>query len=129
MSQTYQLGDLQYAIMRVLWDQKEATAAQVHRALLDERGLAPTTIATMLNKLEKKGVVTHRAEGRQYVYRALVVERDIRRSMVSELVERVFEGDAAALVNHLIEERDIDPVELETLKALINAREVAGDGK
>ena len=128
MSQTYQLGDLQYAIMRVLWDQKEATAAQVHQALLDERGLAPTTIATMLNKLEKKGVITHRAEGRQYVYRALVAERDVRRSMVSELVERVFEGDAAALVNHLIEERDIDPEELETLKALIHAREEAGDG-
>ena len=122
MSRTYQLGDLQYAIMRVLWDQKEATAAEVHQALLDERGLAPTTIATMLNKLEKKGVVTHRSEGRQYIYRAVVAERDVRRSMVSELVERAFQGDAAALVNHLLEERDIDPEELETLKALISAR-------
>ena len=57
------LGDLQHAIMAVLWERGEATAARVHEALREERGLAPTTIATMLRKMEDKGVVAHRAEG------------------------------------------------------------------
>ena len=61
------LGDLQHAIMRILWSAGEATSAQVHAALLVERGLAPTTIATMLRKMEQKGVVTHRAVGRQFI--------------------------------------------------------------
>ena len=57
------LGDLQHAIMGVLWERGEATTAEVHEALREERGLAPTTIATMLRKMEDKGVVAHRAAG------------------------------------------------------------------
>jgi predicted transcriptional regulator len=129
LSKIYQLGDLQYAIMRVLWARKEATAAEVHTQLYPERGLAPTTIATMLSKMEKKGVVKHRAEGRQFIYSAAVTENDVRRSMVGELLDRVFQGDAAELVNHLLEERDIDTDELERLKKLIEERagEEGGD--
>ncbi|MFH2000846.1 MAG: BlaI/MecI/CopY family transcriptional regulator [Planctomycetota bacterium] len=122
MSRIFQLGDLQYAIMRVLWMSHEASAAEVHEALYPERGLAPTTIATMLSKMEKKGVVAHRAEGRQYIYRAAVAEQDVRNSMVGELLDRVFQGDAKALVNHLLNERDIEAGELEELKTLIEER-------
>jgi len=61
------LGELQHAIMTVLWERGEATTGDVHEALRAERGLAFTTIATMLRKMEDKGVVTHRAEGRQFV--------------------------------------------------------------
>jgi len=110
------LGDLQYAIMKVLWDREEASAAAVHEALDEERGLAPTTIATMLRKMEDKGVVTHKTEGRQFLYRATVTEKQVRRSMVSELVSRLFAGDARELVAHLVTEREIDPVELEELR-------------
>src|SRR5262245_39253747 len=121
--ESIQLGDLQLAIMRVLWERKEATVADVHGALQDERGLAPTTIATMLAKLEKKGVVSHEIEGRRFIYRPLIRERDVHRSMVKDLVERVFRGDASALVNHLLSERDIAEDELTKLKALVVAKE------
>jgi predicted transcriptional regulator len=73
----------------------------------------------MLSKMEKKGIITHRTEGRQYVYRPIVKEQDVRRSMVSELIERVFQGDAAALVNHLLTEKEIDEEELVDLKRMI----------
>ena len=114
-----QLGDLQLAIMRVLWERSEASAAEVHRALWDERGLAPTTIATMLVKMEKKGVVTHRTEGRRYLYRPTVSEAEITRSMVGQLAQRLFEGDVHALVSHLLSEHEIESGELEELKTLI----------
>lgn len=116
---TKQLGDLQLAIMRVLWKQGECSAAEVHRALWDERGLAPTTIATMLVKMEKKGVVTHRAEGRRYLYEPTVSEAEVTRSMVGQLAERLFQGDVHALVNHLLAEHEIDSEELAELKATI----------
>ncbi len=110
------LGDLQHAIMAVLWTRGEATTAEVHEALRQERGLAFTTIATMLRKMEDKGVVTHRADGRQFVYRPTVSEDQVRRSMVGELVERLFGGDPRALVAHLVSENEIDPGELAALK-------------
>ena len=120
------LGDLQHAIMAVLWERGEATAAEVHEALREERGLAPTTIATMLHKMEDKGVVAHRAEGRQFVYRPTVSEDLVRRSMVGELVERLFGGDPKALVAHLVSEHEIAPGELGELRRRVGARGGAG---
>lgn len=121
MPELRQLGDLQLAILRVLWEQREASAADVHEALHPERGLAPTTIATMLAKLEKKGLIAHRSEGRQFIYRAKVGEDEVQRSLVADLVDRVFLGDPSALVNHLIDAGEIDVRELEKLKQRIAA--------
>ena len=70
----------------------------------------------MLKKMEDKGVVAHRAEGRQFVYRATVASDAVHRSMVGELVDRLFAGDAKALVSHLLEEGDIAPQELDELR-------------
>jgi BlaI family penicillinase repressor len=114
-----QLGDLQLAIMRVLWDREEATAAEVHEALAAERGLAPTTIATMLTKLEKKGVVTHRVDGRRFVYRPEVSEQAVRRSMLGTLTSRLFGGEVTALVAHLLAEHPIDRNELAEIEELL----------
>jgi predicted transcriptional regulator len=116
------LGDLQLAIMRELWRRGEATVAEICAALREERGLALTTIATMLRKMEQKGIVTHRAEGRVYVYVPTVGERDVHVSMVGDLVSRLFGGDALALVNHLVDEGEIDRAELAELQRLIADR-------
>ena len=115
------LGELQLAIMRVLWDKREATAADVHQAL-DERGLAPTTIATMLVKMEKKGVVRHYVNGRKFVYQPSVTEPQVRRSMVGELERRLFGGDTLAFVSHLLSEHEIDARELTEIKKLLQTR-------
>lgn len=124
MSTSHQLGPLQLAIMRVLWRRGESTVAAVHEDLINEvEPRALTTIATMLAKMEKKGVVAHHSEGRQFVYHATVSEPEVQRSMVGELMENLFAGDAAALVNHLLVEREFEPSELERLKRLIAATE------
>lgn len=128
MTRSHHLGELQLAIMRVLWQQGEATVAQVHEALHGERSRALTTIATMLTKMEKKGVVAHRLEGRQFVYRPTVSEVAVQRSMVSELTAQLFEGDATALVNHLLSEREVDAAELGALLEKIERREAREEG-
>ena len=117
------LGELQHAIMQVLWARDEATVAEVHEALFDERGLAPTTIATMLRKMEDKGVVAHRVEDRHFVYQATVSEDAVRSTMVSELLDRLFAGDPAALVSHLVADHDIDEAEIERLRTLLERAE------
>ncbi len=123
MSATYELTNLQIALMRALWTRGEATVAEVQEALRAERDLAQTTVATLLSRLEKKGVVAHRAEGRQYVYRALVPESEVRRSMLSEMTEHLFGGDVPALVSQLLGAREVEPDELARLKAMIEEKE------
>lgn len=122
-SESHHLGDLQLAIMRILWSRGESSVADVHEALESERGLALTTIATMLAKMEKKGVVDHRTEGRRFIYHPTVSEGQVRRSMVSDLTSQLFRGDVFALVNHLLSEHEIDSRELDQLRGLIAARE------
>ena len=119
MSRPRQLSDLQLAILRVLWAEDEATVARVQEALSEERDLALTTVATLLSRLEVRGVVTRRTEGRQFVYRAAVAEAEVRRSMVSALMDRLFAGDPAALVHHLIDEGRIDADELARLERML----------
>ena len=101
------LGDLQHAIMTVLWGGPRRRRPRFTRPCVAREPWAFTTIATMLRKMEDKGVVAHRAEGRQFVYRPTVTEDQVRRSMVGELVERLFSGDPKALVAHLVSEHEI----------------------
>ncbi len=105
--------------MRILWDRAEATVLEVQNRLRPDRDLAQTTIATLLTRLEKRGVVEHRLEGRQFVYRPLITEQDVRRSMVSELTALLFDGSPEALMTHLLRSREMDPGDLDRVKRMI----------
>lgn len=105
--------------MRILWDRAEATVLEVQTRLRPERDLAQTTIATLLSRLEKRGVIEHRLEGRQFVYRPLVTEQEVRRSMVSELTTLLFDGSSAALMTHLLRTREMNPGDLDRVKRMI----------
>ena len=109
------LGDLQLAILRTLWDLGEAPVSAVHEALAD-RQLALTTIATMLRKMEEKGLVGHSELGRQFVYRAKVAPEQVQKNLVGDLVTKLFDGDPLALVNHLLRAGEIELGELDDLR-------------
>lgn len=113
----------QLAIMRVLWDCGEATVAQVQQTLDLERPLAYSTVATVMSRMEQKGLLTHRAEGRVFHYRPAVTEDGIGTSMVGELVERIFGGSPADLVSHLLESKQVDATELDRIKQLVHQHE------
>ncbi|MBK6420672.1 MAG: BlaI/MecI/CopY family transcriptional regulator [Gemmatimonadetes bacterium] len=127
MSDIHQLTELQIAILRVLWERGQATVADICEALRPERGLALTTVATLLSRLEKRGVVAHETRARQYVYHPLVTEADVRHSMVRELTEQLFDGNVAALVSHLLSEREISPGDLDRVRAMLEQAQ-AGKG-
>ena len=112
------LGELQLAILRALWQQGEASVAEVHDTLRDRR-LALTTIATMLRKMEEKGLVAHRENGRQFLYRSKVDPDLVQKNLVGELVTRLFDGDPLALVNHLLRAGEIELSELDELRRTV----------
>jgi predicted transcriptional regulator len=118
-----QLTPLQLDLMRVLWARGEASAQEVHAALAEDRGLAPTTVATLLRRLEKRGLVAHRTEGRQFLFRARIDEDEARGAMVAELAERLFDGDAAQLVHHLLSKNQLRPGDLARVRKLIDEHE------
>ena len=117
------LSELQMDIMRILWKTGEAGVSAVHEALQGARDLAPTTVATLLTRLEKRGLITHRTEGRQYLYSANISEGEVRKSMVGDLIKRLFHGDSSALVSHLVKSSQISHDDLDLIKEMIESAE------
>ena len=123
MPDRHQLTELQLAILRILWERGEATVQDIWEALHPERGLAQTTVATMLSRLERRAVVTRQAQARQYHYKAAVTEEEVQHSMVGELTERLFDGDVTALMQHLLSGSDVSPGDLAKIRAMIERAE------
>jgi BlaI family penicillinase repressor len=116
------LSELQLALMRVLWARGEASTADVVEALRAERPLAHTTVATLLTRLEKRGLLSTRRDGRTLLYSATVSEPEVQRSMVSGLLSNLFEGKASALLSHLLHESEIGDDDLAQMRALLKGK-------
>lgn len=119
MPDRHELTDLQTAVLRLLWDQGELTVTQIWEALYAERKLAQTTVATIVARLQRRGILARRTRDRQFVYHALITEADVQHSMVSELTERLFAGDVTALVSHLLSAGDMTPGDLARVRKMI----------
>src|SRR4029450_2807323 len=112
------LTALQLTVMQVLWSRDEASVTDLQRAMTGRR-LALTTVATMLVRLEQRGLVSHRAEGRQYVYRSRVSPAGGRKTVTRELLRNLFDGDVAAFVSHLLDARKLTREEVADLQRLV----------
>ena len=108
--------------MKILWTKGAATVAEVHQQLQTGKELAYTTVATMLRKMEARGLVKHRPEGRSFIYRAAVPEEAVTRGMADHLVDRLFEGSLTDVVSHLLSTREVSRDELVQLEELIAQR-------
>jgi predicted transcriptional regulator len=116
------LTPLQLAVMQVLWASDEASVSEVQKGMTGKR-LALTTVATLLTRLEQRGLLAHRVEGRQYIYRARVTPVDVRQSVTRDLLGSLFHGDVTAFVTQLLDARDLTREEIADLKRLIKSKE------
>ena len=114
-------GEMEVA--HVLWSLTSATVRQVHEAFPAERAIDFTTVQTYLRRLEAKGYVRGRLEGRTRVYTAKVKPRVVIRETIDELVDRLFGGETLPLVRHLIQERGITGDDVAELRTLLDQLE------
>jgi len=107
--------------MQVLWSRDEASVTDVQHAMTGRR-LALTTVATILVRLEQRGLVSHRAEGRQYIYRSRGSPADVRETVTRELLRDLFDGDVAAFVSQLLDARKLTREEVADLQRLVRTK-------
>jgi BlaI family penicillinase repressor len=109
-------------IMKVVWTAGASTVRGVYEALLERRKIAYTTVMTMMNILEQKGYLKKTQKDRAYVYQATRPQKQVIRGMVREFVDRVFNGSAAPLLLHLVEDRGLSEEELEQIRKMIKEK-------
>jgi predicted transcriptional regulator len=106
--------------MQVLWDQGPATVAEVRERLAAP--LAYTTVLTVLRKLEAKGYVARDEVGRAHRYRP-AVDRDVARtSALRALARKLFNGSAAVLLTHAVQDHALSEADLARIRRLIDAQ-------
>jgi BlaI family penicillinase repressor len=103
-------------ILKVLWEHGPCSVRQVYERLAPEKDLHYNTVQTLLRIMEeKKGLVTHQAEGRTFVYSP----RYSRDDSAVRFLDRVFDGAADQLVQSLLRSERIPPEELERMYRMI----------
>ncbi len=119
-SRSATLTEAELRIMNVLWDRGSATVHEVLQALPVQPALAYNSILTIIRILEKKGYVKHEKDKRAHVYTASVDRKDASRFEVRHLVSRFFGNSDELLVLNILEEKSIDPDELQRLRELMD---------
>lgn len=115
--------ELELEILKVLWQQGEATVREVRMALADFRDLAHTSVMTMMTIMTEKGYLKRVKKGNKYLYKPCVSEKGTGLGMLEDIVQRVFHGSTMAAVVNLLEAGDVDKGELAELRKLIKKKE------
>ena len=116
------LSKLENELMQVLWRDGPASAEQIREALAPRHVLQDSTIRTVLRRLQEKGYVTHKQEGRAFVYRGLEKPQNVAARAVRQILDRFCDGSLEQLLVGLVEDEVVDQAELEELARKIGKR-------
>ena len=109
------LSALEHQLMEILWKRGSATAEQIREALAPRHVLKDSTVRTILRRLQEKGYVTHKLEGKAFVYSGVEKARNVAVRAVRQILDRFCEGSIEQLLVGLVENEVVDPAELEQL--------------
>ena len=112
------LSEAQLEIMEIVWERGETTVADVWNALAPRRGVSRNTVQTLMSRLDERGWLRHRADGKTFFYRAAHPREASQRQLVRNLLQSAFGGAAEGLVMTLLE-TGVSPEEARRIRAMI----------
>ncbi len=114
------LSKAEMEVVRIVWNLGRATVRQAFDAFPPGRNIDFTTVQTYLRRLETKGYLRAKRQGRALAYRPRVRPDDVIRDTVGDLVNRLFDGQTVPLLHHLIRDRSIGKEEIQELREMID---------
>src|SRR5262245_49039555 len=114
--------ELELEILKILWRDGSSPVRHVRDALAEFRDLAYTSVMTVLGIMTRKKYVRRTRSGGGYVYTARLSAESASSSMLHDIVDRVFDGSAVAVMQRLIETADLDDAELAEIRQLIQRK-------
>ncbi len=115
--------ELELEILKVLWDESPLPVRDVRQRLEQAgRPLAHSSVITMLNIMHRKGYLKRRKQGKAFYFSPKVVRDEVAGGMMGDILSRIFDGSASAMVLNLIETADLDADELAELRRLVNRK-------
>lgn len=109
------LSGLEHQLMEILWQRGSRTAEQIREALAPQHELKDSTVRTVLRRLQEKGYVTHKLEGKAYVYSEVERPQNVAVRAVRQILDRFCNGSLEQLLVGMVEDEAVDPAELREL--------------
>jgi BlaI family penicillinase repressor len=120
------LTELENEVMRAVWDAGPCSVDAVHQTVSRKRSLKETTIRTLLRRLEQKGYLRHKEDGRAYIYQAVEPARNLAARAVRQIIDRFCQGSVEELVSGMVESKVLSKRELDNLEAFVKNRKQGG---
>ena len=117
---------LEMQVLSVLWQRGPSTVREALEAMPDGKARAYTTILSVMQVMEKKGLVSHVAQGNAHLYQARVSRQQVTGPLLRGLVRQVFGGSAASALQHLLAQEPVSRRELDEIKEIIARHEQEG---
>lgn len=121
MMKKAQPSNLEMQVLSVLWARGPLGARQVLEELPDKKERAYTTVLSVMQVMEKKGLLRHETEGNRHIYAPRVKKSDVLGSFLRGLVSNVFGGSAANAMQHLLQTTPVSEDEIQEMRALLDA--------
>jgi BlaI family penicillinase repressor len=121
------LTDLHKAIVERLWSKGPATADQIREALLPAHRLKDSSVRTLLRRLEARGYVSHRLEGKTFVYEATMAPKRAAAHSVKQIIDRFWSGSAEQFLTGMVDEKILTPAEIARLARKIRNAKKRGN--
>ncbi len=123
------LSRAQREVMEIIWDQGEVSVQDVTFHLNKIRPVARNTVRTLMERMESKGWLCHRSEGRSYVYWATVPREESLGQRVLEMVEKACGGNPEKLMMALLDYRGLSDEEVQRITKMLNRAKAEGKNK
>jgi predicted transcriptional regulator len=113
------IGDQELALLRHIAEQGASSVGEIADTFGAERGLARSTVLTMMERLRQKGFLSRRMVGSVYRYASHESAGDLLRSAVRDFVRQTLDGELSPVVAYLVEDAEVNDEELAELEALV----------
>jgi predicted transcriptional regulator len=121
------LTELENEVMSAVWAAGPSSVEAVHQAVLPKRKLKEATIRTLLRRLELKGYLRHKAEGRAYIYHAAEPARSLAARAVRQIIDGLCQGSVEELVSGMVDAKVLSKGELDKLAEFVRMRREGGE--
>jgi BlaI family penicillinase repressor len=120
------LTELENEVMQAVWETGPCSVEAVHQNISRNRRLKETSTRTLLRRLEQKGYLRHKTEGRAYIYRAVEPARSLAARAVRQIIDRFCQGSVEELVTGMVESKVLSKSEMNRLEEFVSRRRQGG---
>lgn len=116
------ISDAEWVFLDLLWTHGELTITQMEKLLKDERDWSKHAIISFLKKMEAKGLIGYRVEGKAKVFFTQLEREETRRKETAGFLDKVFQGKPGLMISSLVEEEHLESEEIDELLELLERK-------